>query len=89
MCVKLHFRDLNIDLYLPHSTSIYSNSINVTFIEHREAYKQTYLRKWAKPIYAMHYGPGPKSIVVTHDANKSYPTKLTKLGPFQHKRVWT
>ena len=35
MCVKLHFRDLNIDFYLPHSTSTYSNSINVTFIEHR------------------------------------------------------
>ena len=33
----------------------------------------------------MNYGPGPKSIGVTHDANKSYPTKLTKLGPFQHK----
>ena len=31
----------------------------------------------------MYYGPGPKSIAVTHDANNSYLTKLTKLGPFQ------
>ena len=35
MCVKLHFRDLKLDFYFPHSTNTYSNSINVTFIEHR------------------------------------------------------